>query len=76
MGEVMRSSEPKVKAAEAGSRAAQYFLDMGTCFFCAVDYAEGQELHQDHCTFHGMTREQVQAVADVMPEGQPPVRSG
>lgn len=40
----------------AGLRALAWWLDTGECFFCAVD--EGPPGHEEHCEFHGLTREQ------------------
>jgi hypothetical protein len=59
----------------AGVRAADWYLDTGTCFFCEVsdrlfvDAAKGR--HAPHCTFYKMTDEHLRVLADSEREKEP-----
>jgi hypothetical protein len=39
---------------KAGMRAVQYAVDTGECVFCTTG---PNDAHEDHCDFHGHTRE-------------------
>ena len=66
---------PREVLAEAGQRAAQWYIDTGECLFCAVECLfcavdsapEGQE-HERHCTFYGVRKTALEEFLRTLPE--------
>lgn len=47
----------------AGMRAVQYAVDTGECVFCTTG---PNGAHQEHCDFHGRTRDDLVGMLGVM----------
>lgn len=47
----------------AGVRAAQYAVDTGQCLFCATP---ADDVHEEHCDFHGRTRDDMVRMLAIM----------
>ena len=71
--EVMRANEERTTEMDksvgdlmlkAGMRAVQYVVDTSECVFCNTTGPNG--VHEEHCDFHGRTRDDLVGMLEVM----------